>query len=125
MTDLTFTLGGNSNWTAIKPDCEDPNYGGPDSAKSGAISANQNTYFDATVTGTGTVKFYYKKNSDSGDVFRFKIDTTTKTSVYNSAADWTQSTYSITTTGSHTLRWQYEKGSSGSSSGGARKTVAD
>ncbi len=89
--------------------------GGPDSAKSGAISASQNTYFETTVTGKGTVKFYYKKNAGTNDCFRFKVDGWTKKSVYNSAAPWTQYSYVISSTGSHTLRWQYEKGSSGNS----------
>jgi len=113
--DLTFTRAGDANWAPIRPDAHDPNYGGPDSAKSGVISASQNTYFETTVDGKGTVKFYYKKDAGTNDAFRFKIDGWTKTSTYNSAKPWTQYVKVITTTGSHTFRWQYEKGSSGNS----------
>ena len=115
---LTFTVGGDANWAPVKPESRDPNYGGPDSAKSGTISANQASWLQTTVTDKGTVKFYWKKATGTDDIFRFKVDGSTKLSKYNSDQAWTQYTYAITTTGSHTLQWHYSKGGSGTPSDG-------
>jgi hypothetical protein len=116
--DLTFTLGGDANWAPVRPESRDANYGGPDSAKSGTISANQASWLQTTVTDKGTVKFYWKKAAGTDDIFRFKVDGLTKMSKSNDAQAWTQYTYAITTTGSHTLQWHYSKGGSGTPSDG-------
>jgi len=42
------------------------------------IGANDETWFQTTVTGEGTIKFYYKKASGTNDTFRFKVDGVTK-----------------------------------------------
>ncbi len=116
--DLTFTIGGDANWAPVRPESRDANYGGPDSAKSGTITANQASWLQTTVTGKGTVKYYLKKAAGTDDAFRFKVDGSSKWWIYNSSMDWTQKTYTITTTGSHTLQWHYSKGGSGTPSDG-------
>ena len=116
--DLTFTTGGNANWAPIRPDAHDPNYGGPDSAKSGVIGANDESWLKTTMYGEGTFKFYYKKDAGTNDCFRFKIDGSTKFYVYNSSKSWEQKTYVITEVGLHTMEWSYSKGGSGTTADG-------
>ncbi len=57
-------------------------------------------------------------STGTDDVFRFKVDSSTKLSKYNSDQAWTQYYYALTTTGSHTLQWHYSKGASGTPSDG-------
>jgi len=42
------------------------------------IGANDESWLQTTVTGEGTIKFYYKKASGTNDTFRFKVDGVTK-----------------------------------------------
>jgi hypothetical protein len=111
--DLTFTAGGNANWASVRPDCSDPNYGGPDSAKSGSIGNSQQTWLKTTVNGEGWIKFYWKVSSQSGDYLKLYIDGSYKTSISGNV-DWTKKTYYLDGLG-HTIEWRYVKNSSGSS----------
>ncbi|MEW6070826.1 MAG: hypothetical protein AB1485_09435, partial [Candidatus Thermoplasmatota archaeon] len=60
-TALTFTLGGNAYWYRVT----DVYYYGGDSARSGKISHNQQSWVQTTVTGPGTLKFYWKVSSEA------------------------------------------------------------
>ncbi len=115
-TGLSFTTGGDANWAPIMPDCNNPAYGGPDSAKSGTIGANQQTWFQTTVCGPGTLTYYWKLAEGTDDTFRRKLDGST-TATYSNAQNWTKATVTIGV-GLHTCQWHYSKGSGGTTADG-------
>jgi hypothetical protein len=121
-TALTWTTGGNANWAVDTSTY----YYGTSSAKSGTITDNQNTYIQTTVTGAGTLTFYWKVSSESSyDYLRFYIDGTEQTGSISGEVSWTQKSFSIAS-GSHTLKWAYTKDgsvSSGSDCGWLDKVV--
>ncbi len=62
-----------------------------------------------TVSGTGTVKFYWKVSSEEFfDFLEFYIDGSLQDQI-SGTVDWQQKTYTISTSGSHTLEWRYVK----------------
>ncbi len=113
-TNLEWTTGGNTNWfsqTLITSN-------NSDAAQSGVIGNNQSTWIQTTVTGPGTVSFWWKVSSSLDyDYLLFYVDGTQSVSVVgiSGTVDWIQKTVPITN-GVHTLKWQYEKDSSGASS---------
>jgi hypothetical protein len=110
--DPTFSTGGTSGWIE---DTSTYYYDG-DSAASGTISHSQNSYLQAAVnyTASKTVKFYWKVSSEANyDYLKFYIDGVLKDQIAGTV-NWTQKSYTITS-GSHTLKWSYEKDGSVSS----------
>jgi len=110
--DVTFTTGGSADWDV---DTSTYYYDG-DSAVSGTITHNQNSYLQTTVNYSisKTIKFYWKVSSESNyDYLKFYIDGVLKEQISGSV-DWQQKSYTITS-GSHTLKWSYEKDGSVSS----------
>jgi RHS repeat-associated protein len=107
---LKFSTGGDASWfaqTAVY-------YYDNDAAQSGPIGDNQESWLQTTVEGTGTVRFWWKVSCDSDDGFAFYVDDQYIFGRQGSA-DWQEYPHTITTTGPHTLKWRYSKGSSGSS----------
>ena len=104
-TTLSFTTSGDADWF-----CQDVNsYDGVDAAKSGDISHNQQSSIQTTVSGAGTVSFYWKVSSETGsDYLEFYIDGLLLDQISGSV-DWKMLTYTITATGSHTFEWRYVK----------------
>ncbi len=102
-TGLAWTTGGNANWF---PETTQSYYDG-DAAQSGAIGNSQSTYLQTTVTGPGTLTFWWKVSSQTRDYLRFYIDGTLQASIQGEVA-WQQKTYSIPE-GTHTLKWEYVK----------------
>ena len=101
---LTWTTGGNANWYGQNT----VYYYGGDAARSGAITHNQSSWIQTTVTGPGTLTFYWKVSSESGwDFLHFYIDGVEQTKI-SGEVDWQQRTYSIPS-GSHILTWAYTK----------------
>jgi V8-like Glu-specific endopeptidase len=108
----TFTSGGTSNWIE---DTSTYYYDG-DSAGSGTISHNQNSFLQAVIncSGNKNVKFYWQVSSESGyDYLKFYIDDILQDEI-SGTVNWQQKTYSVTS-GTHTLKWIYEKDGSVSS----------
>ncbi|MHC4728669.1 MAG: hypothetical protein ACYS17_15730, partial [Planctomycetota bacterium] len=107
-TSLNFTTDGDAKWfsqTAIA-------FFDGDSAQSGGISHNQESWMRTTVGGTGTVSFYWKVSSEAGfDLLEFYIDGVFQDRISGSA-NWHQMTYAITASGLHTLEWRYVKDNS-------------
>ncbi|MCK4736013.1 MAG: hypothetical protein KAT65_26395, partial [Methanophagales archaeon] len=103
-TDLSWTSGGDAHWfgqTSIY-------YYNRDAAESGDILDNQNTWLETTVSGFGTLTFYWKVSSESDyDYLKFYIDGVEQDSISGSTL-WEQKTYSLGL-GSHTLKWSYIK----------------
>ena len=104
-TELSWTTGGNANWFGQTTTY----YYGNDAAQSGAIGHSQSTYIQTTVTGPGTLTFYWKVSSESGyDFLRFYIDGIEQSGRISGTTDWQQKIFSIAS-GSHTLKWAYTK----------------
>jgi len=102
-TGLAWTTGGSANWfpqTATS-------YNDGDAAQSGVIGNSQSTYLQTTVTGPGTLTFWWKVSSQTRDYLRFYVDGTLQASIQGEVA-WQQKTYSLTE-GTHTLKWEYAK----------------
>ncbi|MBU1752825.1 PEGA domain-containing protein [bacterium] len=105
---LVWKTGGAVNWLT---DYYNYFYGNA-SAQSDRIQDNQETYIQTEVTGTGTLKFYWKVSSQSNyDYLRFSIDGIEQDKI-SSAREWTQMSY-VVSGGTHTLKWVYTKDSSG------------
>jgi len=111
-TVLSFTTGGSADWFAQTTTTR---YDG-DAAQSGDISHRQDSWMQTTVSGTGTVKFYWKVSSEEDfDFLEFYIDGSLQENISGLENDWERQTYTISTSGSHTLEWRYVKDGSGNS----------
>jgi hypothetical protein len=109
-TALSFTTGGNENWFGQTT----TSYYEGDAAQSGDISHSQDSWMQTTVSGKGTVKFYWKVSSEEDfDFLEFYIDGSLQEKISSLEDDWEQQTYTISTSGSHTLEWRYMKDGSG------------
>jgi hypothetical protein len=121
-TSLSWTTGGDANWVGQTT----VSYFGGSASKSGAIGDSETTYIQTTVTGSGTLTFYWKVSSESNyDYLIFYIDGVAQSGKISGNVDWVQKSYSITS-GSHTLKWAYKKDSlytSGSDAGWLDKVV--
>ncbi len=105
-TALSFTTGGSADWFS---QTTTSHYDG-DAAQSGDISHSQDSWMQTTVSGTGTVKFYWKVSSEEDfDFLEFYIDGALQEEISGLEDDWEQQTYTISTSGSHTLEWRYVK----------------
>jgi len=103
-TALSWDTGGRVDWFG---QTSTYHYGG-DAAQSGTISHNQESWVQTTVTGPGTLKFYWKVSSEANfDFLRFYIDGDEQERI-SGTVDWQQKTYGISS-GSHTLKWTYTK----------------
>ncbi len=112
-TVLTLTTGGSADWFSQTTTYRH----GADAAQSGDISNNQDSWMQTTVSGKGTVKFYWKVSSEEDfDFLEFYIDGSLQEKISGSV-NWQQKTYTFYTSGSHALEWRYIKdGSVGSGS---------
>ncbi len=81
-------------------------------ARSGDIGDNEETWLETTVEGTGTIRFDRKVSSDGSDSLSFRVDGQYQAGW--TSGGWDEYFCLITTGGTHTLRWTYTKGSSGS-----------
>jgi hypothetical protein len=109
-TILSFTTGGSADWFSQTTTTR---YDG-DAAQSGDISHRQDSWMQTTVSGTGTVKFYWMVSSEEDfDFLEFYIDGSLQEKISGSDGDWERQTYTISTSGSHTLEWRYMKDGSG------------
>ncbi len=103
--NLTWTTGGNANWFEQTVTY----YYDGDAAESGDIGDSESTYIQTTVTGPGTLSFWWKVSSSSYyDRLYFYIDGNSQTYISGTTGSWTQETYDISS-GTHTLKWSYEK----------------
>lgn len=113
-SDLNWTTGGDQNggkstgWISETGITHD----GSDSAQSGFINDNQMTWIQTTVTGPGTISFWWKVSSEfDKDKLGFYVDAINQTSL-SGLVDWNQFSCKIGN-GVHTLTWAYVKDGSG------------
>ena len=80
-----------------------------DAAQSGDIGNGQDSLIQMTVSGAGTVSFFWKVSSEAGfDFLEFYIDGVLQDRITGSVG-WHQMMYAISDLGSHTLKWRYVK----------------
>jgi hypothetical protein len=102
--------GGNADWFGQSNDANGPD---SDAAQSADIADSQSTWIETSVEGPGTVYFCWKLSSQEGDGVRFAIDSVNQTT-RTSSFDWEERSFSVTGSGTHTLRWTYTKDAGGS-----------
>jgi hypothetical protein len=103
-TTLSFTTDGSADWFSQTV----TTYYSGDAAQSGDISDSQESRMQTTVSGAGTVSFYWKVSSEGGyDYLEFYIDGELQDRI-SGTVDWQQMTYTLSS-GSHTLEWRYVK----------------
>ena len=108
-----FTMSGNADWNTTSSTYSSGSY----SLKSGSIVHSQTSCVSITqTTVAGVYSFYYKTSSDSTDYLKFYLDNSTITSTSgSSSSSFTKFSGTVSSAGSHTFKWCYEKDSSGSS----------
>ncbi|MEY2408983.1 MAG: hypothetical protein QOF48_1653, partial [Verrucomicrobiota bacterium] len=83
---------------------------GQDAATTGAVADGATTTFQTTVTGPGSVSFWWKVSSESGgDLLRFYLNGTKQVEI-SGEIDWQFVTYPLAA-GSQLLEWRYKKNS--------------
>ena len=111
-SSLTFTTGGSASWYGQTSWTHD----GVDAVRSGAVDHGESSWLQTTVSGTGTVSFWWNVSSESGyDFLELLVDGTVVDSISGTGGSWTQKAYTISSAGSHTIRWRYRKDHSVSS----------
>ena len=101
---LSFSTSGSANWYGESTTW----YYGGSAAQSGAITANQYSQLVTTITGPGTLSFYWKVSSQAGyDFLDLSLDAT-NTNRISGEVDWTKITKTIPA-GIHTITWKYSK----------------
>jgi alpha-tubulin suppressor-like RCC1 family protein len=87
---------------------------GTAAAQSGAITNTEESTLQTTVTGPGTLAFWWKVSSEADyDFLKFYLDGANAAAI-SGEADWQRLTLTIPP-GNHTLRWSYSKDASVSS----------
>ena len=109
--DLSFSSSGSASWLADRSVYMSPNL----SMRSGTITHSQSTSIKTTVSGPGTLSFFWKVSSETNcDKLSLYVDGTSITFISGSG-DWREYTYTITGSSTHTVEWRYSKDSSVSS----------
>lgn len=121
---LTFTTGGDAPWTVVTG----ASYLNGSSARSGSIANGGTSWMQAVLPGAGTVSFRFQVSCGSGDKLQlytdgvagasFSDDVKNLAGGWNWTLDgesWTKLSFTFTNSGTHTLRWAFEKDSSGAS----------
>jgi len=102
--NLTFATGGTKGWFGQSTTTHD----GTDAVQSGDIGNSQQSWFQTTVTGPGTLSYWARVSSESGDVLEVGIDGLTPRDRIGGLVNWQKKTYEIES-GTHTIRWNYIK----------------
>jgi uncharacterized repeat protein (TIGR03803 family) len=104
---LTWTTNGDSDWFIESTNTAN---GSPYAAQSGIVTNNQSSILSVTVTGPGTLTFYWASQDDCNNFdYEFSIDGN-DTSDLSCSPPWAQAgPYSIGT-GTHTLTWTASAG---------------
>ncbi len=102
--NLSWTTGGSADWFGQAA----TTYDGEDAARSGYIRHDQQSWMQTTVTGPGTIRFWWKVSSEAGyDWLDFFIGNDLQDAI-SGAVDWEHRSFDVPA-GTHTLKWQYAK----------------
>ncbi len=108
-TNLFWRVGGDASWFVET----NVTHNGQAAAQSGAIRDSQNSWIEATVSGPGTLTYWWKVSSELGfDRINFSINGTNQASL-SGEMDWQSASFTVPA-GAQTLRWNYAKDGSGS-----------
>ena len=103
-TSLVWTTGGDALFTAQTTTSRS----GGSAAQTGKIGNNQSTYLATSVTGPGTLSFYWKVSSEQGyDIFSVYLDGEEQY-YWSGNTVWYKSELTIPA-GTHTVKWEYVK----------------
>lgn len=107
-TYLTWLTAGDKAWFTET----NTTYDGVMAVQSGRIKDSQQSKFQTTVTGPGTLSFWWKVSSETNyDYLRFLIDGTNELSRISGETNWSQ--YAFTNvSGTRTVTWLYTKDAS-------------
>ncbi len=107
---LVWLTGGDAGWSAQSADTQD----GVLAARSGAISDGQQSWLTTTVTGPGTLTFWWKVSSEADyDFLRFFVDNQEQARI-SGEQSWSEQSL-VLPAGPLTLAWRYTKDFSDSS----------
>ncbi|MFO7657150.1 MAG: fibronectin type III domain-containing protein [Bacteroidales bacterium] len=116
--ELDFSTGGDAVWFGQTEVSHD----GVDAAQSGSITHNQESWFQTSIQGPGTISFWWKVSSEEYfDFLRFFINDNQKHMI-SGETDWQFREYTLDE-GENILRWAYTK--DGSESHGQDKAWVD
>jgi len=102
--NLTWSTSGNAAWVGESSVTHD----GADAAQSGLITDGQTSTVQTTVTGPGTLNFWWKVSSEEWfDYLSFYIDGVEQAAI-SGEQGWENPAFAVTN-GNHTLRWTYAK----------------
>ncbi len=99
-TNITWTTGGDMPWFTETTNV----YNGPIAAQSGVITNSQVSILQTTVTGPGTVSFYWQNLSDNNLDVEFDIDGNYQDDTYGYVTWYQDGPFTIPA-GVHTLTW--------------------
>jgi hypothetical protein len=103
-TNCFWTTGGNAEFFAQTRTA----YYGGSAVQSGAIGTNSYSSISTTVTGAGTLTFYWKISSKTNSGYlRFYIDGVEKNRISGSL-NWQKKTFTLGA-GTHTIEWSYTR----------------
>ena len=109
--------GGDSNWFRV---LGDEAHDGVAALRSGVIEDGGLTWVSATVVGEGTISFWWKTSSElvrkTKDYVSFLVDDVEQAWMAG-ITDWSNVVCNITGTGTHTLKWVYQKNNNGAIQG--------
>jgi hypothetical protein len=101
---LTWRVGGSAQWYGQRAVVHD----GVDAAQSGTVGDNQESWLETTVTGPGTLSFWWKVSSETSyDFLRVAVDGAEAGKI-SGETGWEQRSLVIPA-GAHNLRWRYTK----------------
>ncbi|HMJ88732.1 MAG TPA: immunoglobulin domain-containing protein, partial [Candidatus Acidoferrum sp.] len=103
---LVWTTNGTPPWVGQTG----VNHDGSDAARSGRIGNSQTNSFATTVTGPGTLSFWWKVSSETNDRLRLVINNTEQASLFGEV-DWTWRQFPIAA-GNQIIQWRYTKNNS-------------
>lgn len=107
-TALAFGTDGNASWFVQS----DEFHSGRSAARSGAIDHGEETCLTTTVSGAGTLSFWWKVSSEQGyDKLAVSVDGMEIANI-SGKQNWAQETVSVTGSGTHTIMWTYRKDAS-------------
>ncbi len=105
---LAWSLGGSAPWLFQTNTTRD----GLDAACSGPIANSQESWFQTSVTGPGTLTFWWSVSAQTNNHYLEFYINNSLTNRITDTVDWQQKTYTLTS-GVYTLRWRYKKYNSG------------
>jgi alpha-tubulin suppressor-like RCC1 family protein len=102
-----FSMSGNADWGVTSSNKASGSY----SLKSGSIVHSQTSCVSLTQTTiAGPLVFYYKTSSESSDKLKFYLDGSVN-KTFGASGSFTKYSATVSSSGSHTFKWCYEKDS--------------